>query len=93
MSKCLAVLLYVMQTIVVVRLMQSKNVLCVSSQHAKSASRYTPVFLDGWKPNANGHFFEDQIDSPNKKEALLERQQVSPALLRTHRHLNFKFTH
>ncbi|KAM9457933.1 epidermal growth factor receptor kinase substrate 8-like protein 1a [Clarias gariepinus] len=46
-----------------------------NSQHANSASRYTPVFLDGWKPNANGHFFEDQIDSPNKKEALLERQQ------------------
>ncbi|KAF5903263.1 epidermal growth factor receptor kinase substrate 8-like protein 1, partial [Clarias magur] len=46
-----------------------------NSQHAKSASPYTPVFLDGWKPDANGQVFEDQIDSPNKKEALLERQQ------------------
>ncbi|KAB5553762.1 hypothetical protein PHYPO_G00042380 [Pangasianodon hypophthalmus] len=49
-----------------------------NSQHAKSASPYTPVFLDGWKPDAfdvNGQAFEDPVESQNKKEALLEHQQ------------------
>ncbi|XP_060757942.1 epidermal growth factor receptor kinase substrate 8-like protein 1a isoform X2 [Neoarius graeffei] len=49
-----------------------------NSQHAKSASPYTPVFLDGWKPNGfdtNGQAYEDPVESQNKKEALLKRQQ------------------
>ncbi|XP_060749171.1 epidermal growth factor receptor kinase substrate 8-like protein 1a isoform X1 [Tachysurus vachellii] len=48
------------------------------SQHAKSAYPYAPVFLDGWKPDAfdaNGQAFEDPVESQNKKEALLQRQQ------------------
>ncbi|KAF4093006.1 hypothetical protein AMELA_G00027170 [Ameiurus melas] len=50
-----------------------------NSQHAKSASPYTPVFLDGWKPDAfdaNGQAFVDPVESQNKKEALLQHQQV-----------------
>ncbi|KAG7334804.1 hypothetical protein KOW79_001400 [Hemibagrus wyckioides] len=49
-----------------------------NSQHDKSASPYTPVFLDGWKPDAfdgNSRAFEDPVESQNKKEALLQRQQ------------------
>ncbi|GAA6109526.1 epidermal growth factor receptor kinase substrate 8-like protein 1a isoform X2 [Tachysurus ichikawai] len=50
----------------------------ITSQHAKSANPYAPVFLDGWKPDAfdaNGQAFEDPVESQNKKEVLLQRQQ------------------
>lgn len=40
---------------------------------------YTPVFLDGWKPEAaraDGQVWEDPVESQHKHEALLVKQEV-----------------
>ncbi|TTL57242.1 Epidermal growth factor receptor kinase substrate 8-like protein 1 [Bagarius yarrelli] len=48
-------------------------------QLAKSASPYTPVFLDGWTPeafNANGYGFNDPVESQNNREAPMKHKQL-----------------
>ncbi|XP_072549881.1 epidermal growth factor receptor kinase substrate 8-like protein 1a [Salminus brasiliensis] len=52
------------------------------SQCAKPVSPYTPVFLDGWKPeacDANGQAFKDPVESQYKYEAQPETQQIDPS--------------
>ncbi|XP_023805254.1 epidermal growth factor receptor kinase substrate 8-like protein 1 isoform X1 [Oryzias latipes] len=42
---------------------------------------YTPVFLDGWKPEAaraDGQVWEDPVESQHKHEALLVKQEQQP---------------
>ncbi|KAI5097234.1 eps8-like1 isoform X2, partial [Silurus meridionalis] len=50
-----------------------------NSQHAKSAPPYTPVFLDGWKPDeldASSPAFKDPLESQNRQDAMLRHPQV-----------------
>lgn len=49
--------------------------LCPSSNVSPSAPLYSPVFLDGWKPQAfdsSGRPLEDPIESEHKQDALRE---------------------
>uniref|UniRef100_A0A8B9LQC5 Eps8 like 1a n=1 Tax=Astyanax mexicanus TaxID=7994 RepID=A0A8B9LQC5_ASTMX len=49
------------------------------SQQTNPVSPYTPVFLDGWQPeacDASGQAFEDPVESQHKYEAQPESQQV-----------------
>ncbi|XP_032394596.1 epidermal growth factor receptor kinase substrate 8-like protein 1a isoform X2 [Etheostoma spectabile] len=44
-----------------------------------SGSSYSPVFLDGWQPqayNSTGQLFEDPITSQHKQDAFRERRQA-----------------
>uniref|UniRef100_W5JZ06 EPS8 signaling adaptor L1a n=1 Tax=Astyanax mexicanus TaxID=7994 RepID=W5JZ06_ASTMX len=48
------------------------------SQQTNPVSPYTPVFLDGWQPeacDASGQAFEDPVESQHKYEAQPESQQ------------------
>lgn len=55
--------------------------LCVvSSQLREPVPPYTPVFLDGWKPEAlrpDGQVWEDPVESQHKHEDLQVKQEVS----------------
>lgn len=55
--------------------------LCVvSSQLRGPVPPYTPVFLDGWKPEAlrpDGQVWEDPVESQHKHEDLQVKQEVS----------------
>ncbi|KAK9530574.1 hypothetical protein VZT92_012066 [Zoarces viviparus] len=51
------------------------------SQLRGSVAPYTPVFLDGWKPEASradGQVWEDPIESQHKHEAVQQQQPVGP---------------
>ncbi|XP_026171059.1 epidermal growth factor receptor kinase substrate 8-like protein 1 isoform X2 [Mastacembelus armatus] len=55
------------------------------SQLREHIAPYTPVFLDGWKPEAsraNGQVWEDPVESQHKQEALQQQQPVGPADMR-----------
>ncbi|KAK7919764.1 hypothetical protein WMY93_011048 [Mugilogobius chulae] len=48
------------------------------SQFREPIAPYTPVFLDGWKPEASrpdGQVWEDPVESAHKHEALREKQE------------------
>ncbi|XP_064178282.1 epidermal growth factor receptor kinase substrate 8-like protein 1 isoform X1 [Anguilla rostrata] len=50
------------------------------SQLRGPVSPYTPVFMDGWKPEAidpNGQAWEDPIESQHKHETLREKQEMA----------------
>ncbi|XP_036408889.1 epidermal growth factor receptor kinase substrate 8-like protein 1a [Megalops cyprinoides] len=50
------------------------------SQLSETVPTYTPVFLDGWKPedfDAEGQLWEDPIESQHKQEELRLRQENS----------------
>ncbi|KAJ0060194.1 hypothetical protein NL108_004055, partial [Boleophthalmus pectinirostris] len=49
------------------------------SQLREPIAPYSPVFLDGWKPEASrpdGQVWEDPVESAHKHEALREKQEV-----------------
>ncbi|KAM9716233.1 epidermal growth factor receptor kinase substrate 8-like protein 1 isoform 2-T2 [Menidia menidia] len=51
------------------------------SQLRGPVAPYTPVFLDGWKPEASradGQVWEDPVESQHKHEALLVKQEKEP---------------
>ncbi|XP_036811541.1 epidermal growth factor receptor kinase substrate 8-like protein 1 isoform X2 [Oncorhynchus mykiss] len=51
------------------------------SQLRGPVAPYTPVFLDGWKPEpsrADGQVWEDPVESQHKHEALREKQKLQP---------------
>lgn len=51
----------------------------LSSQLRGPVAPYTPVFLDGWKPEAlraDGQVWEDPVESQHKHEALRVQQEV-----------------
>ncbi|XP_028331644.1 epidermal growth factor receptor kinase substrate 8-like protein 1 isoform X2 [Gouania willdenowi] len=51
------------------------------SQLRGPVAPYTPVFFNGWKPEAlraDGQVWEDPIESQHKYEALLEKQEKQP---------------
>ncbi|XP_029619920.1 epidermal growth factor receptor kinase substrate 8-like protein 1 [Salmo trutta] len=51
------------------------------SQLRGPVAPYTPVFLDGWKPEASradGQVWEDPVESQHKHEALREKQKLQP---------------
>lgn len=53
--------------------------LCLSSQLRGPVAPYTPVFLDGWKPEAlraDGQVWEDPVESQHKHEDLRVKQEV-----------------
>ncbi|XP_035760020.1 epidermal growth factor receptor kinase substrate 8-like protein 1 [Neolamprologus brichardi] len=52
------------------------------SQLRGPVAPYTPVFFDGWKPEAlkpDGQVWEDPVESQHKLEALREKQEVPAA--------------
>lgn len=51
----------------------------LSSQLRGPVAPYTPVFLDGWKPEAlraDGQVWEDPVESQHKHEDLQVKQEV-----------------
>ncbi|XP_014014444.1 epidermal growth factor receptor kinase substrate 8-like protein 1 isoform X1 [Salmo salar] len=51
------------------------------SQLKGPVAPYTPVFLDGWKPEASRadrQVYEDPVESQHKHEALREKQELQP---------------
>ncbi len=57
----------------------SASLCSLSSQLRGPVAPYTPVFLDGWKPEASradGQVWEDPVESQHKHEDLRLKQQV-----------------
>lgn len=59
---------------------QGSDLFCsLRSQLRGPVAPYTPVFFDGWKPEAlkpDGQVWEDPVESQHKLEALREKQEV-----------------
>lgn len=64
----------------------SSDSLCsLRSQLREPVAPYTPVFLDGWKPEAlrpDGQVWEDPVESQHKNEDLRVKQEVWNACVR-----------
>lgn len=57
----------------------SDSLCSLSSQLRGPVAPYTPVFLDGWKPEAlraDGQVWEDPVESEHKYEDLRVKQEV-----------------